>query len=137
MIAALFVECGGVYFGDPSIDPWDETRDARNYSGRQLLEIVIGKPGDHGRRHWRWDVARGRVEVLRYRVAAEHERLGAHAGALLFAQLPCGVAVGLARFGSGSQPTANEHGKSIALGQPPALGKAGAPLCEVAFASGA
>lgn len=32
-IAALFVETNGVYFGDPSIDPWDEPRDARLYAG--------------------------------------------------------------------------------------------------------
>jgi hypothetical protein len=33
MIAALFVERGGVYFGLPDVDPWDETRDARLYDG--------------------------------------------------------------------------------------------------------
>lgn len=33
MIAALFVQRGGIYFGLPSVDPWDETRDARNYRG--------------------------------------------------------------------------------------------------------
>lgn len=33
MIAALFVERGGVYFGLPNVDPWDEARDARNYAG--------------------------------------------------------------------------------------------------------
>lgn len=32
-IAALFVESGGVYFGMPEVDPWDETRDARKYDG--------------------------------------------------------------------------------------------------------
>lgn len=32
-IAALFVETGGVYFGDPEIDPWDIERDARDYDG--------------------------------------------------------------------------------------------------------
>lgn len=32
-VAALFVETGGVYFGLPGIDPWDETRDARRYDG--------------------------------------------------------------------------------------------------------
>jgi len=33
MIAALFVEKDGAYFGINGIDPWDEERDARNYSG--------------------------------------------------------------------------------------------------------
>lgn len=33
MIAALYVKTGGCYFGLPGVDPWDETRDARNYSG--------------------------------------------------------------------------------------------------------
>lgn len=32
-VAALYVERGGVYFDLPAIDPWDETRDARNYAG--------------------------------------------------------------------------------------------------------
>lgn len=33
MIAALFVKKNGTYFGLPNVDPWDEARDARNYSG--------------------------------------------------------------------------------------------------------
>jgi hypothetical protein len=33
MIAALFVQRGGVYWGRPEIDAWDEARDARTYSG--------------------------------------------------------------------------------------------------------
>lgn len=33
MIAALFVQSDGCYFGDNSIDPWDEKRDARLYNG--------------------------------------------------------------------------------------------------------
>lgn len=33
MIAALFVETNGVYFGLPGVDPWDEARDARLYDG--------------------------------------------------------------------------------------------------------
>lgn len=33
MIAALFVETNGVYFGLPDVDPWDEKRDARLYAG--------------------------------------------------------------------------------------------------------
>jgi hypothetical protein len=33
MIAALFVQTGGVYFGLPDVDPWDAKRDARLYPG--------------------------------------------------------------------------------------------------------
>jgi len=33
MIAALFVERGGPYYGLPDVDPWDVARDARTYDG--------------------------------------------------------------------------------------------------------
>jgi len=33
VIAALYVETGGCYFGLPNVDPWDEVRDARQYRG--------------------------------------------------------------------------------------------------------
>lgn len=33
MIAALFVETNGVYFGLDNVDPWDITSDARKYKG--------------------------------------------------------------------------------------------------------
>ena len=33
MIAALFVETNGSYFGVPDVDPWDIQRDARLYAG--------------------------------------------------------------------------------------------------------
>lgn len=33
MIAALYVETGGCYFGLPNVDPWDKARDARLYDG--------------------------------------------------------------------------------------------------------
>ena len=33
MIAALYVESGGAYFGLPGVYPWDEARDARLYAG--------------------------------------------------------------------------------------------------------
>lgn len=32
-VAALYVEKGGVYYGLPDVDPWDEERDARTYHG--------------------------------------------------------------------------------------------------------
>jgi hypothetical protein len=33
VIAALYVETGGCYFGLPDVDPWDQARDARLYAG--------------------------------------------------------------------------------------------------------
>lgn len=33
MVAALFVEAGGCYYGLPDVDPWDKQRDARLYAG--------------------------------------------------------------------------------------------------------
>jgi hypothetical protein len=33
MIAALYVETAGAYFGLEGVDPWDESRDARRYAG--------------------------------------------------------------------------------------------------------
>jgi len=33
MIAALYVATNGCYFGLPNVDPWDEPRDARRYTG--------------------------------------------------------------------------------------------------------
>ncbi len=32
-VAALYVETGGIYYGLPDVDPWDEARDARLYAG--------------------------------------------------------------------------------------------------------
>ena len=32
-VAALYVEPKGCYVGVPGVDPWDEARDARKYSG--------------------------------------------------------------------------------------------------------
>lgn len=33
MIAALYVQTDGCYYGLPDVDPWDEERDARQYDG--------------------------------------------------------------------------------------------------------
>lgn len=33
MIAALYVQTGGTYYGLDGVDPWDEERDARRYDG--------------------------------------------------------------------------------------------------------
>jgi hypothetical protein len=44
MIAALFVETGGIYFGLPGVDPWDVERDARAYPGHH--PVVAHPPCD-------------------------------------------------------------------------------------------
>lgn len=41
-VAALYVERGGIYFGDPDIDPWDVARDARKYAGP--LPVIAHPP---------------------------------------------------------------------------------------------
>lgn len=50
MIAALFVETGGVYFGLPDVDPWDKTRDARLYAGP--WPVVAHPPCERWGRYW-------------------------------------------------------------------------------------
>ena len=50
MIAALYVERGGVYFGLPDVDPWDESRDARLYAGP--WPIVAHPPCARWGRYW-------------------------------------------------------------------------------------
>lgn len=44
MVAALFVETNGIYFGLPNVDPWDEPRDARRYAGP--FPVVAHPPCD-------------------------------------------------------------------------------------------
>lgn len=50
MIAALFVETGGCYFGLPGVDPWDEARDARQYAGPH--PVVAHPPCARWGRYW-------------------------------------------------------------------------------------
>jgi hypothetical protein len=50
MIAALFVETNGVYFGLDNVDPWDEQRDARLYSGPH--RVVAHPPCQRWGRFW-------------------------------------------------------------------------------------
>lgn len=49
-IAALYVESGGTYFDAPGVDPWDEKRDARTYSGPH--PIVAHPPCQRWGRFW-------------------------------------------------------------------------------------
>ena len=50
MIAALFVKTGGVYFGIPGVDPYDEVRDARKYQGND--PVVAHPPCQRWGKFW-------------------------------------------------------------------------------------
>lgn len=50
MIAALFVERGGCYYGLPDVDPWDQARDAREYAGP--WPVVAHPPCERWGRYW-------------------------------------------------------------------------------------
>lgn len=50
MIAALYVEAGGAYFGLPDVDPWDIDRDARTYAGPH--PVVAHPPCQRWGRFW-------------------------------------------------------------------------------------
>lgn len=50
MIAALYVETGGCYFGLPDVDPWDKSRDARLYAGP--YPVVAHPPCERWGRYW-------------------------------------------------------------------------------------
>lgn len=69
MIAALYVEKGGVYFGLPGVDPWDEDRDARTYPGP--WPVVAHPPCQ------RWGKL-GRVNYVRW--GGEHNQPGNDGG---------------------------------------------------------
>ena len=50
MIAALYIDAGGVYAGLPDVDPWDIARDARLYGGPH--PIVAHPPCQRWGRFW-------------------------------------------------------------------------------------
>jgi hypothetical protein len=50
MIAALYVERDGCYFGQAGVDPWDEARDARTYRGPH--PVVAHPPCQRWGRFW-------------------------------------------------------------------------------------
>lgn len=50
MIAALYVQTNGCYFGLEGVDPWDEKRDARKYDGP--WPVVAHPPCERWGRYW-------------------------------------------------------------------------------------
>jgi len=50
VIAALYVQKGGIYFDVPDVDPWDVTRDARLYDGP--WPVVAHPPCERWGRYW-------------------------------------------------------------------------------------
>jgi hypothetical protein len=50
VIAALYVQTGGAYFGLEGVDPWDEARDARKYAGP--WPVVAHPPCERWGRYW-------------------------------------------------------------------------------------
>jgi len=50
VIAALYVEEGGAYYGLPDVDPWPESRDARLYAGPWA--VVAHPPCARWGRYW-------------------------------------------------------------------------------------
>jgi len=50
MIAALYVQTGGCYFGLPGVDPYDKKRDARLYAGP--YPVVAHPPCERWGRYW-------------------------------------------------------------------------------------
>lgn len=55
-VAALYVESGGTYFNAPGVDPWDEKRDARTYSGPH--PVVAHPPCQRWGRFWHGSTAK-------------------------------------------------------------------------------
>lgn len=56
MIAALYVESDGAYFGLPGVEPWDEPRDARKYLGP--YPVVAHPPCQRWGRFWHGSTAK-------------------------------------------------------------------------------
>lgn len=55
-IAALYVESDGTYFDAPGVDPWDEKRDARTYTGPH--PVVAHPPCQRWGRFWHGSTAK-------------------------------------------------------------------------------
>jgi hypothetical protein len=104
MIAALFVESGGCYFGLHEVDPWDIERDARKYAGPHP---VIAHPPCQ-----RW----GRLGAANYhRWGGEHNRPGNDNGCFASAL------ESVRRFGGVLEHPAHSHAWATFRLQPPPI----------------
>lgn len=105
MIAALFVETNGVYFGLPDVDPWDKDRDARLYAGPH--PVVAHAPCERWGRYWGGGPS---VRIPRVK--------GADAGCFASAL------VAVRRFGGVLEhPEASHAWREFGLHQPPKAGR--------------
>lgn len=68
MIAALYVQAEGCYFGVDGVDPWDEQRDARLYDGP--WPVVAHPPCQRWGRYWYGGPAAARLADIRARFEA-------------------------------------------------------------------
>lgn len=50
MIAALYVETNGCYFGLPDVETWDEAKDGRNYTG--VIPVIAHPPCQRWGKFW-------------------------------------------------------------------------------------
>lgn len=62
MVAALFVETNGIYFGLPNVDPWDQARDARSYAGPH--PVIAHPPCKRWGRFWHGSTRKPHQYVL-------------------------------------------------------------------------
>jgi hypothetical protein len=76
MIAALFVQTNGCYFGLPNVEPWDIKRDARLYNGPH--RVIAHPPCQRWGRMWFG-------QPLAISKGAERKRLGDDGGCFLSA----------------------------------------------------
>ena len=82
MIAALYVEPDGAYYGVPGVDAWDEKRDARKYAGPH--PVVAHPPCQRWGRFWHGSTAKPH----QYRLGDDG---GCFAAALAAVRKWCGV----------------------------------------------
>jgi hypothetical protein len=82
VIAALYVQDGGAYYGLPDVDPWPESRDARTYAGPH--PVVAHPPCERWGRYW----SGGPSARVRRRLGDDG---GCFAAALVSVRTRCGV----------------------------------------------
>lgn len=97
MIAALFVQTNGAYFGLDDVDPWDEARDARKYAGP--YPVVAHPPCSRwcrlaGLVEARWGHKRGEDGGCFASALASVRKWGGGAGASCFQRCVRGARVG-------------------------------------------